>query len=110
MLQNIEPRSFPGRPPHRARALDTEGNLNMDQITRPNKMIGQIIHHNTFLTGMCTGIRVKPDRVTVFQVVFVDAPGGTQAFEMEAIALIEAVKIYQDFLKTMRRISGDQFD
>ena len=67
-------------------------------------MRGQMIRHSVYGIGLVINSRsyvLKQTKTTVvcWGVSFVDAPGGPQKFEMEEVALVEAVKLFKEWEK-----------
>lgn len=99
-----------GRPTTREKALERDMDADqLDQMdARPGYYKKTPIRHPVYLNGMIYNFRTKPNHEVVWKVIFLDAPGGPQRYEMEKDEVVAAMDRYKDWYRQSSLIPQDE--
>lgn len=100
-----------GRPTTREKALERD--MDADQLddmdARPGYYKQTNIRHPVHLNGVIYHFRMKPvTHEIVWCVVFKDAPGGMQRYEMNKADVVTAINLYKEWFRESTRIPADE--
>ena len=89
-----------GRPKNSEKALQRDANIDILAF-RPGDWRKCPIRHPQYKTGIVRDFRVKPDKAktVVWNVIYPDAPGGIQDYEVEEQELKAALDLYRRWMR-----------